>query len=87
VPSTSASAPRRKGPSCSIRARAEVCEGVTSSLAERDRDRNWREILVSATSNPAASCTAPSGEAWAVVPKEILFEALTTASIYLVVSN
>jgi len=74
-----------------MRASAEVCEGVTSSLTERERERNWRVSLVRATSSPAASSTAPTWvSTWVStfnVPREAEVERFMMSSICLVVSN
>ncbi len=57
VPSSSASEPRRTGPACSIRDRAEDWDGV---MSEPDRVRSWRWMRTRATRRPEASSTAPT---------------------------
>jgi hypothetical protein len=56
-------------------------------MAERERERSWREILVSATSNPAASSTASPWMGVAAISEELALAPFMASSIYLVVIN
>ncbi len=55
VPSSSARAPSRTGPDCSMRDRADDWDGV---MSEPERARSWRWIRSRATRRSEASSTA-----------------------------